>query len=853
MSLIDTACQRIVENPRFEADFDAIARQSILESAGLPNSEQLEEEVLRRLMQSAALLAQSAVPEWRQLAYRISVGSLAYREALGGIAEAARLTLARLGNFPAIHFAFKGTERPRTLPRSLFYEISRRQDQNSISIGERQSVLTDMQKQVWDVVAEGGSLALSAPTSAGKSFVFKAYLENLKRTKPQCQIVYLVPSRALISQVSSELRESGPDRAFGVVTVPLKPNNSDGGTPIYVLTPERLQVLLQSETEMYFDVAIVDEAHLIADGSRGIVLHSVLQDLRRRNREIQFLFSSPQVREPRLFGSMLGIDLLEVVKATDSPVAQNIILLQGDALDPQRITISLWRGDNQSPLTQIEAATAVYNSYDRLIYSAWALGASSQSLVYAQGPAQCEDIAFKLKNLAHDESVSVRIARMTPSAETIEARENLSRFAKEAVHSTYVLAETVLDGIGFHYGRIPALLRNAVEDAFSEGHLDYIVCTSTLLQGVNLPARNVFMHNPHKGEEQPITPVDFWNLAGRAGRLGKDFQGNVFLVDYDGWDSTPLTGPKDEIIKPALEVALVDDSAELLEYIDSPDEASGARPILEAAFSKLLRDFRDEGLQETLDQLPSMPNTTRVQLEEAIEKASSTLSITSETLKSSPQISGYRQQQLYDYMINKIKEKGPEYLIPLHPSADFRQALDKLRPVFARVHKYLELNSGMTHRYWAPLALRWMRGEPLPSIIDDAISYHKKQGRRRNNRTIIREVLTDIESGLRFRYVNLLGCYIAVLKQALNDMNYENYVARVPALTLYLELGAASQTMIHLMSMGLSRHTSSRVANLTINREMDATAAREFLRRLNPQTSGLSPYVANEIARALAA
>lgn len=443
------------------------------------------------------------------------------------------------------------------------------------------------------------------------------------------------------------------------------------------------------------------------------------------------------------------------------------------------------------------------------------------------------------------------MASCGPSKLTVEVRKNLAAFAKEAVHPSYVLAETVEGGVGFHYGRIPPLLRSVVERAFADGHLNYIVCTSTLLQGVNLPARNVFMQNPHKGEENPIESVDFWNLAGRAGRLGKDFQGNVFLVDYDEWESSPLSGLKDEPIKPSLEVTLTDSSAELLEYIAATDRPSGKNPNLEAAFSKLLRDYRQGQLDDTFDSLSGVSIQTRASITSALAVADNQIGLNVETLAASPQISGYRQQELYDYMIEKIEKKGPEYLIPLHPSAAWKDALDKLRPVFARVHKYLELKSGQHHKYWAPLALRWMRGDPLPMIIDDAINYHKRLGKNRSNRTVIREVLTDVESSLRFKYVNMLGCYGAVLKEALIATGHASYVEKIPALPLYLELGAASQTMVQLISLGLSRHTAHILSKLTINRDMDLESARGFLSRLTPETAGLSPYVAEELKRLL--
>lgn len=819
---------------------------------GQPTPFRLDEGAIQRLMQSAAILSQSSETAWQHLAYRIGFASLAAADVLDGLGAASRLVLARLGNYPAIRFAFGEGLEPETLPESIFYEIVNRRDANTVTVGGRSATLTDMQKRVWDGLTSGQSLAMSAPTSAGKSFVLLGFIENLKRTRPKSNIVYVVPSRALLSQVEDDLRKVTPDHAFGVTTVPIAPGDGED-VPLYVLTPERLQVLLQASPELAFDVAIVDEAHLIGESSRGVILHSVLQELEARRSQAQFLFSSPHVRNPKSFGLVVGAGEIRTIKDDNSPVAQNIVLLSGDALENQKIEANLWYNGGDLHLGEIDTAIPVYNSDDRLIYAAWALGKGSQSLVYADGPATCETIALKIQALSRDPQVGEVVTIPPVEEETELVRKALSEFAKESVHANYVLADTVRSGIGFHYGRIPPLLRGAVEAAFAEGHLDYIVCTSTLLQGVNLPARNIFMHNPHTGEERPIGPVDFWNLAGRAGRLGKDFQGNVFLVDYNNWESKPLAGPKDESIRPSLERTLVDTPAELVDYIGDAKRPSGENPQLEAAFSKLLRDHRRGTLQQTLGRMEGLAADTTQMVEQALKVADAAITLKDSALAESPQISGFRQQELYDYMVAKISKKGPDYLIPIHPSATFNEVLDKLRPVFARVHKYLELKSNRSHIYWAGLALRWMRGEALPLIIDNAIKYYKKQGQNRADRTVIREVLTDIERDLRFRYVNLLSCYCAVLKQALIDTGHPNHVQKIPALALYLELGAASQTMIQFIGLGLSRHTSSRLAELTINRDMDQRGARRFLAGINPQTSGLSTYVASELRRVLAA
>ncbi len=847
MSIVEDTCAKIASNPAFLADYAAIVKQSVLGGAGLPREDTVDQEALRRLVQSAALFAQTENAHWRSLAYRICIGALEYKKELGGIEEAARLTLSRLGNFPAINFAFRGTVEPKSLPLSVFFEISRRKTQNTVQFGDGPMILTDMQKKVWDTIISGSSIALSAPTSAGKSFVFQSYVDSRKRINPLTQIVFLVPTRALIGQVAAAIGDTRIGSELGVVTVPIQGLKRGVGTPIYVLTPERLQTLLLAEKSLQFDLVIVDEAQLIADRSRGVTLYSALQDLKDRNPSSQILFSSPQVRTPDIFGQAIGDKELKVIKSTESPVAQNIILLNGDDLNPLKISAQLSSNESRTILSEFDSSINIYNSSDRLIYAAWSLGQNSQSLVYGHGPGTCEEISSKLVDLGTS-SGDEKEKKMVSDA-TREARIVLSNFAKESVHDSYLLAETVISGVGFHYGRMPTLLRSAVEDLFSAGHLEYIVCTSTLLQGVNLPARNIFMHNPVKGDDIPIDPVEFWNLAGRAGRLGKDFQGNVFLIDYDKWDAKPLSGPKDNEIKPAIEIALSDEADGFLNYIERRDAPSGESPLFESVFTKLLRDFRRGKLSHAFDQISTVSADVRSAVTAALENATKGMMLSDDTLDASPLISAYRQDELYQYMKEKIRQKGPDYLIPPHPSSEFRPTLEKMWRVFARVHRYIEKRPGNHHRFWAPLALRWMRGDSLPLIIENSIDYWKKEAPRRDRRRVIRDVLKDIETGLRFRYVNLLGCYTAILKQALADLDFSDYVARIPALTLYLELGASSGSMVQLLGMGLSRHAAGKVANLSVNRDMDAGTARSFVQRLRVESSGLSPYIGREVER----
>lgn len=158
------------------------------------------------------------------------------------------------------------------------------------------------------------------------------------------------------------------------------------------------------------------------------------------------------------------------------------------------------------------------------------LGATGGSLVYASGQADAEAIALQ-------------IAVDLPERGTAELIE-LARFIRSDVHRDYSLAYCVLRGVGFHYGSMPTLLRQALETAFHSGSLSYLVCTTTLFQGVNLPARNVFIDKVKRGRNDQLEEDDVWNFVGRAGRLMHDVAGNVFLVDYDNWPAKLLDAPR---------------------------------------------------------------------------------------------------------------------------------------------------------------------------------------------------------------------------------------------------------------------------------------------------------------------
>ena len=107
--------------------------------------------------------------------------------------------------------------------------------------------------------------------------------------------------------------------------------------------------------------------------------------------------------------------------------------------------------------------------------------------------------------------------------------DSLSKDIMQEVHGDYYLASMIKKGVAYHIGYLPASIRTRIEDLFQKGNITIMFCTSTLLEGVNLPADNLYITD-NKIFRRKMNPVDFRNLIGRVGRISYNLYGNVFFV-----------------------------------------------------------------------------------------------------------------------------------------------------------------------------------------------------------------------------------------------------------------------------------------------------------------------------------
>lgn len=832
---------RILGHSQFWSDLDSVSSRGLMGQiqpvADDAESDDGLSETTQRLVYSASVFAQTDSDKHRSLAQRIALyTSLVTTNPL--VLEASTRILASIGNFPGVTQLERrpGGMRPSlstSLTNSLLREI------NTEQIGGARVPLTDFQRSVWELLPTRRNIAVSAPTSAGKSFVVLAQLCERAEAEPGFRGVYVAPTRALLAEVNEKLtaRLTKVSDKVRVSTIPTL-DSEDRSGQVFVLTQERLMVLL-SVTSIRFDMVIVDEAQSIGDDIRGMILQDCLEQCRTRNPAAQFVFLAPGATGFSTMGNSIGVDEILVRTTGLSPVLQNRIVVAPDAANPTHLKLNLLDAEKTVEIGRIVGKRGFLNAKTALAAVALELGSRGASLVYGTGPSQTEKIALQLSTDLP--------RRSTP------ALLELSKFIKDHVHPKYSLAERVMHGVAFHYGKMPSLLREGIELAFKSDDIKYLVCTTTLFQGINLPARNVFIDTPTRGRDGKLDAAALWNFAGRAGRLNHDIVGNVFLVNYDNWTDKPLSSTQPFSLRPAFGVAVAEKYAEVLQVLEGelnsdlskvPADARAAAGLMmsRAAKGSLSKFFGR--LETTLD------SGAREVLIEAAEKTVEKLKLPAEVLENNWTVDPFGQARLLARFRELIAAGHAMELVPLHPSGD---VFDNYVQVFARINKYiLGFSFSGFNAKLATMGLAWMRGAPLPVLIGKSIELaqkNKKTSRPVNVDTHVRSTFEFVEDKLRFEYVQLGKAYVDLLRFALREHKLEVEANSVFDFPLALELGVSSVAGQAFIELGLSRVTASLLQDLIPDSNPTLARAKSWLASLKTEDLQISKVIAQELVQ----
>jgi hypothetical protein len=420
-----------------------------------------------------------------------------------------------------------------------------------IQVNEKTFLLTSYQKQVWDKMNQVNILGVSAPTSAGKSFII--VLKAIDLLKKDGNIVYIVPTISLVSQVTRDFKTLLKQFGFYNYKIITTYNeNNENENNIYVLTQEKVIAAFSQKERPFKNIRmlVIDEIQNIErvgeeDEQRAKTLYDTLIELRYTYSPDLIILSGPRLEKL----SDLGLEIFNKdsdESSTKSSPVVGITYAVSKVSDTYYIKqyVDILPKPNSIKITNSYMikghGKAIYKKeyHSYLSYILLNLGEKSKNIIFSPTTSQARKTAIYLAEnnktkIENDKKLSLLIY-----------------YIKNTVNDNYDLANTLKQRIAYHHGKMPPHVRQVVERAMKDGIINSIVCTTTLMQGVNLPAQNVIMRNPNlfiksfHNAKPKLTNYEIANLRGRAGRLLKDFIGRTFILDENAFveenDDAPL-------------------------------------------------------------------------------------------------------------------------------------------------------------------------------------------------------------------------------------------------------------------------------------------------------------------------
>lgn len=351
-------------------------------------------------------------------------------------------------------------------------------------------ILTKEQKQLFDIFQEHRRIAISAPTSFGKSrMVYEIIWANQEEYK---NVAIILPTIALISENYLRFKNSELASKYNIVNSIRQIRNDNN---IFILTPERMVTLLDEIPDLRFELVVMDEIYKLENDSRSNVFSFCLYQLLKRSKDIYLI--GPYFRG-------ISKKLLERTGAVFHKFSTEIV--QKNVVDVYHTPIG--------EVYSTESGECVKAKGDDTNLKRLLDNCIGQTLVYSPQKLNAETLAKK-------------IARWSE----IDLDSPLIDYIADTYSADWSLVKCLKKGIAFHHAAVPKYILTEIVEEFNveNAKIRTIVCTPTLMEGVNTTAKNVIITAGKKADED-LSGFDVKNLKGRAGRLNVHFLGNVYVL-----------------------------------------------------------------------------------------------------------------------------------------------------------------------------------------------------------------------------------------------------------------------------------------------------------------------------------
>ena len=447
-------------------------------------------------------------------------------------------------------------------------------------------------------VLKGESAIVQMPTSAGKTKATELILRSAFLAERVSLAIIIAPFRALCHEIKNSLVEAfhneptKVDELSDALQTDFEIAELLGHQQILVVTPEKLLYVLRHAPELaaHIGLLVFDEGHQFDSGTRGITYELLLTSLRSMIPEAtQKVLISAVISNAEAVGEWLNGE-------------PNVV--EGTTLIPtfRSVGFASWL-DQLGRIEYVDSRDAEQGEFfvPRVI-ERFNLGRKKRERTDRFFPEKTDGQAIALYlglKLVPNGSIAVFCGRKSTAASVCEkAVDIIERGAPLALPSDFSDAQEVerlrhlhvenlgadapasqsaAHGIFSHHGNTPHGIRLAVEHAMRDDLVRFVVCTSTLAQGVNLPIRYLIVTSVYQGMER-IKVRDFHNLIGRAGRAGRHTEGSILFADPVIFDKRKARNDKwrwdqvKELLEPRNSEPCISNLLSIFDPIKSDDE-----------------------------------------------------------------------------------------------------------------------------------------------------------------------------------------------------------------------------------------------------------------------------------------
>lgn len=788
-ALEDNYLQRLIEKAEHIYGWDFLKKT---------NKVKLSEKEYLDIMRFADILSRDVNCEGRNLSYKIISILYPIYENDEYYKFICNSVMTKLGNFPSLRLIMENDNAERYDTPELLLDKQLKEAYQKVPGTDK--IFTDAQYRLFEAIKDSNHFSFSGPTSFGKSFIMDAFINYI--IDERCgadNIIILVPTRALINQVSKRLKVGIKNKKYRVMTHPVVPAmyRRDNAKYVFVFTPERMIAYLAEKNNPLISYLFIDEAQKIIakKDSRAPLYYQAISMAERKS--IKLFFASPNIPNSDIFLKLFDKSTDECMVIKEAPVAQNRFFIDFVEKKEKMFT--------ENGEDYIFENFGNYKDLNELLLY---IGNSRKNIVYCNSVEDTINFALSFSNRLKERKDS-RI-------------DEVISLIQEYLHKDYYLIDCLKKGVAFHFGKLPQRIREKIEALYEQKIIDYIFCTSTLLEGVNLPAQNIFILNNTIGLRK-FTDIDFWNLAGRAGRLSKELSGNIICVRLanNKWNvkDSDMEMIRTKLVKPVLPTILKGED----NFYKNVENSLLGKPFTRKNVSKDEAEtwnhyanivyYQEVAKADSLLKSNFMKKNhkTAKKVLEFIEKSNA---VPENILEQSTNIKPVYQNEIWNNL-NNSERAFPKNITP-------SKCYNVLVNMFDKYNWEIEESKGRNPlvrdpeqlKYYAVLMYTWISSKPLNMIIGNMIKYYKKRRviwhrneyipfmytNKEHINWVINDLITDIDNALRFKIKNyFLNYYLLVSGKNGVEVAGENW-------SEYLEYGTTDKVIIDLQNIGFPRH-----------------------------------------------